>query len=142
MMRSLSLVALVTSLAVPFAAQAEGDVAAGEEQFNRQCVSCHVIRNDAGEVLAGRSAKAGPNLYGLAGKAIGAEAGFRYGDSLTAAGAAGGVWDEDSFVAYVQNPTDWLRDTLDDRRARSKMAYQVRDTQQAHDIYAFIASFQ
>jgi len=142
MMRSLSLVALITSLAVPFSAQAEGDIAAGEEQFNRQCVSCHVIRKNDGEVLAGRSAKAGPNLYGLAGKALGAAEGFRYGDSIASAGAAGSVWSEDNFVEYVQNPTEWLRDTLQDRRARSKMAYQVREAQQAQDIYAFIASFE
>ena len=48
----------------------------------------------------------------------------------------------DNFVDYVQNPTEWLRDTLQDRRARSKMAYQVREAQQAQDIYAFIASFE
>ena len=142
MMRSLSLVALITSLAVPFSAQAGGDIAAGEEQFSRQCASCHVIRNNDGEVLAGRIAKAGPNLFGLAGKTLGTVEGFRYGDSLASAGAAGIVWAEDNFVDYVQNPTDWLRDVLQDRRARSKMAYQVREAQQAQDIYAFIALFE
>lgn len=140
-MRTLPLVALVASFAAPTFAIAEGDVAAGEEQFNRQCVSCHVVRNDAGEVLAGRSAKAGPNLYGLPGMTLGSVQGFRYGDSIVKAGEAGAVWDEANFVGYVQNPTDWLRENLDDRRARGKMAYQLRETQQAYDIYAFIASF-
>ncbi len=140
-MRTLSLVAIMTSLVAPVSAYAEGDVAAGEEQFNRQCVSCHVIRDADGEVLAGRSAKVGPNLYGLPGMTLGTVEGVRYGDSLVAAGEAGAIWDEETFVAYVQNPTDWLRETLDDRRARSKMAYQVRDEQQARDMYAFIASF-
>jgi len=141
-MRTLPLVALVSSLAFPTFASAEGDAAAGEEQFNRQCVSCHVIRNDAGEVLAGRGAKAGPNLYGLVGRAVGSLDGFRYGDSIVKAGEFGVVWDEDNFVAYIQNPTDWLRDTVSDPRARSKMAYQVRDAAQSEDIYAFIASVQ
>lgn len=141
-MRTLPLVALMASFAAPSMAAAEGDAAEGAVQFDRQCISCHVIRNDAGEVLAGRNSKAGPNLYGMVGKTVGSVEGFRYGDSIVAAGAAGAVWDEESFVGYVQNPTDWLRATLDDRRARAKMAYQVRDTKQANDIYAFIASFE
>lgn len=141
-MRLLPLVALASSFVVPNFAFAEGDLAAGEEQFNRQCISCHVVRNDAGEILAGRSAKAGPNLYGLAGRTLGTAQGFRYGDSIVKAGEAGAIWDEENFVGYVQDPTDWLRANLDDRRARGKMAYQVRDTQQARDIYAFIVSLE
>jgi len=47
-------------------------------------------------------------------------------------------WDEESFLGYVTDPTAWLRATLDDRRARGKMAYQVRDPQDAADIYAYI----
>ncbi len=139
-MRTLPFVAVLIAFAAP--AFAEGDVAAGEEQFNRQCVSCHVVRDNAGDVLAGRNAKTGPNLYGIAGRALGAEEGFRYGDSLVDAGEAGIVWDEESFVAYVQDPTAWLREATDNARARSKMAYKVRDAQQAADIYAFIASFE
>lgn len=141
-MKTLSLVVLIASISAPTLAAAEGDAAAGAVQFDRQCKSCHVVRNDSGEVLAGGSAKAGPNLYGLAGKTLGSVEGFRYGDSLAAAGDAGFVWNEDSFVGYIQNPTNWLVATLGDRRARGKMAYQVRDKQQAHDIYAFITSFQ
>ena len=139
-MRNLPLVALFSALALP--AFADGDVAAGEEQFNRQCVACHVVRNEAGDILAGRNAKSGPNLYGLAGGPVGAQDGFRYGDSILEVAATGAVWDEESFVAYVQDPTEWLRTTLDDRRARSKMAYKVRDEQQAADIYAYIASLE
>ena len=30
-----------------------GDAAAGEEHFNRQCIACHVVQDEAGEVLAG-----------------------------------------------------------------------------------------
>jgi len=139
-MRNLPLVALFSVLALPVFAN--GDVADGEEQFNRQCVACHVVRNEAGDILAGRNAKSGPNLYGLAGGPVGAQDGFRYGDSLLEAAEAGMVWDEESFVAYVQDPTDWLRTTLDDRRARSKMAYKVRDAQQAADIYDYIESLE
>lgn len=120
---------------------ASGDAAAGEEQFNRQCVACHVVMDDAGEVLAGRNAKVGPNLYGLAGRTLGSVEGFRYGDSIVELGEAGAIWTEANFVGYVQDPTDWLREKLDNRRARGKMAYQVRAEAEALDLYAFLATF-
>lgn len=138
-MKNFTMLAALAAMASP--AFAEGDVAAGEEQFNRQCVSCHIVQNANGEVLAGRTARTGPNLFGLAGGKIGAVEGFRYGDSIIALGEAGAVWDENSFVAYVQNPTGYLREALDDSRARGKMAYQVRDEGQAEDIYAYLATF-
>ena len=118
-----------------------GDPASGEAQFNRQCVACHVVQNDAGETLAGRNAQTGPNLYGVAARTIGGLEGFRYSDALAAAGADGAVWTEAHFVAYVQDPTGWLRDFTGDDRARSKMSYRVRDEGEAADIYAFLAQY-
>jgi cytochrome c len=118
-----------------------GDVAAGEEQFNRQCVACHVVQNAAGEILAGRSAKTGPNLFGLAGRAMGSVEGFRYSDGLVELGVAETAWTEEAFIGYVQDPTAWLRETLENRRARGKMAYQVRQESQAFDLYAYLATF-
>lgn len=122
-------------------ASTRGDVAAGEQQFNRQCIACHVVQDASGEVLAGRTAKVGPNLFGLAGQQIGSVEGFRYGDAIVEYGEAGNVWTEEAFVAYVQDPTGWLREVLENRRARGKMAYQVRDEDQAYDIYAYLAQF-
>lgn len=120
---------------------ATGDAAAGEEQFNRQCVACHVVANDDGEVLAGRNARTGPNLYGLAGATLGAVEDFRYGDAIVELGEAGTVWTEENFVGYVQDPTGWLRETLDDNRARGKMAYRVRNEEDAVNLYAYLATF-
>ncbi|GGL80263.1 c-type cytochrome [Wenxinia marina] len=117
-----------------------GDAAAGEAQFGRQCVACHVVVNEEGETLAGRNARTGPNLYGIVGRQPGTVEDFNYSDSLVAYGETGVVWEEENFVAYIQDPTGFLREALDDRRARGKMAYQVRDEQQAHDIYAYLAS--
>lgn len=119
---------------------ATGDAAAGEEQFNRQCVACHIVADADGNVLAGRNARTGPNLYGLAGRQLGAED-FRYGDAVAELGEAGTVWTEEAFVGYVQDPTGWLRETLDNNRARGKMAYRVRDEGEAIDIYAYLATF-
>ena len=141
-MKYLNLAAVVALCAGPALAEshASGDAAAGEEQFNRQCVACHVVVNDAGETLAGRNARTGPNLYGVAGRVPGSVEGFDYGDAVLAFGETGVVWDEEHFVGYVQDPTGYLREQLQDRRARGKMAFQVRDEQQARDIYAYLAS--
>ncbi|MDX8349147.1 MULTISPECIES: c-type cytochrome [unclassified Cognatiyoonia] len=122
-------------------ASTQGDVAAGEEQFNRQCVACHVVADASGEVLAGRNARTGPNLYGIAGRTLGAVEDFRYSDAIIELGEGGTAWTEAAFVGYVQDPTGWLRETLDDRRARGKMAYQVRQEEQAYDLFAYLATF-
>ena len=130
--------ALMTAPA--FAQELTGDAAAGEEQFNRQCVSCHVVANEAGDVLAGRNAQTGPNLYALDGRTMGVVEDFRYSDALVALGAEGRVWTEEDFVPYSMDTTAWLREATGDRRARSLMSWRVREEQQARDIYAFIAS--
>ncbi|MGR3465118.1 c-type cytochrome [Limimaricola sp.] len=118
-------------------AQAQ-DIANGEVQFGRQCVACHVVRDPEGRVLAGRNARTGPNLHGLEGRVMGSVEGFRYGDALDEMQARGVTWNEERFLGYVQDPTAWLRAELDDRRARGKMAYRVRDPQDAADIYAYL----
>jgi cytochrome c len=120
---------------------ATGDAAAGEEQFNRQCVACHIVANADGEVLAGRSARTGPNLYALAGRQLGIVEDYRYGDSIVELGETGQVWTEEAFVDYVQDPTGWLREALDNNRARGKMAYRVRDPEEALNMYAYLATF-
>ena len=102
-------------------------------------MACHVIVNDDGDTLAGRNARTGPNLYDMVARGIAGEADFNYGDSLVELREQGAEWTEDAFVGYVQDPTGWLREVLDDRRARGKMAYQVRDEQAARDIYAYLA---
>jgi cytochrome c len=124
----------------PVAALA-GDAEAGATVFQRQCANCHVVRNEAGEVLAGRNAQQGPNLYGVVGRQAGAYPNFRYGDSIVQAGEAGLVWDEETLVAYLENPNTFLRTFLNNNRARGNMAFQLRDAGQRADVYAFLATF-
>lgn len=143
-MKTFNIAAALTLLAAPAFADghaATGDAAAGEEQFNRQCVSCHVVEDADGNVLAGRAAKTGPNLYGVAGRTPGIVEGFRYGDAIVAYGETEAVWVEENIVVYLQDPTSFLREALDDRRARSKMSYKVRDETDALNIYAYLATF-
>lgn len=115
---------------------ASGDAEAGEAIF-KQCSSCHVVQN-GDEVLAGRG-KTGPNLYGLVGRQAGTVEGFRYGDSIVAAGEAGLAWNEEDFLTYVTDPRKFLQETLDDSKARSKMSFKLRKG--GEDVWAYLASF-
>lgn len=140
MFRTLAIVA-ATTLALPAFADghASGDAAEGEKAF-RQCISCHVVENDAGEVLAGKNAKTGPNLYGIVGRQFGMVEDFRYSDiNQLAASMEDVVVNEEVFVAYVQDPTAYLREVTGDK-GRSKMTYKVRKEEDALNIFAYLAS--
>ncbi|MEX1235958.1 MAG: c-type cytochrome [Roseovarius sp.] len=129
-------------LAAPAFAQdvASGDAEAGESIFN-QCQACHVVENDDGEVLAGRNGQVGPNLYGISGRTLGSVEGFRYSKSMAAAGEDEGLeWNEENFVGYVQDPTGWLKEQLDNNRARGNMAYKLRSEEDAANVWAYIVS--
>lgn len=144
MFRSLAIVA-ATVLAAPAFADGHavdltptGDAAAGEKAF-RQCISCHVVVNDEGETLAGRKSKTGPNLYGVVGREAGGVEDFKYSDIIKLAGEQGVIYDEANFVAYVQDPTGWLREVTGDN-GRGKMTYKVRKEEDAVNLYAYLAS--
>ncbi len=112
-----------------------GDPAAGEKGFNR-CKSCHMVAS-ADETFV-KGGKTGPNLYGVIGRQAGTSDGFRYGDSIVAAGEAGLVWDEENFLEYVMDPKKFLATYLDDPKARSKMSFKLRKG--GEDIYSYLAS--
>ena len=124
-------------MAAPAFAQ-DGDAAAGEQAFT-QCATCHVVQDADGNTIAGRNGRTGPNLYGVAGRQAGSVEDFRYGESSVLAGEQGLTWDQESFVAYVQDPTGYLREVLDDPQARGKMAYKVRSEEDAQNLWAFLS---
>lgn len=138
MLKKLS-IAAVSAITLAAPAFAEGDAAAGEGIFN-QCQSCHVVTNDAGEVLAGRNGRQGPNLYGIVGRVAGGYPDFRYGNGLQAMAEAGTVWDADMLVAYLADPTAYLREVTGNNRVRGNMSFRLRDAQDAADVIAYIAS--
>lgn len=132
-MKHLMTVAALSLFAAP--ALAEGDAAKGEKGFNK-CKACHMVVSDTGEVII-KGGKTGPNLWGVVGRTAGTAEGYRYGDDLIAAGEAGLIWDEASFVAYTEDPRKFLRDFNDDKSAKSKMTFKLRKG--GEDIYAFLA---
>ncbi len=119
---------------------AAGDAVKGEATF-KQCQTCHSVMNEAGEVLAGKGAKTGPNLFGVIGRVVGSYPDFKYGDSIVAAGATGLVWDEAGFVDYVQDPANHWKTVLGDKSAKSKMMFKVKNAAIAADVYAYLIQF-
>lgn len=117
---------------------ADGDVAKGEETTAKRCKTCHMIADGDNIILKG--GKTGPNLYGIIGRQAGSTD-FRYGDSLVAAGEKGLVWDQAQIVAYLEDPKAFLAEYLDDSKARSKMAYKLRDEEDRADVAAYLATF-
>ncbi len=138
MTKKITLLAILALTAAP--AFAAGDAAKGEKDF-KQCQTCHMVVDDAGETLAGKGAKVGPNLYGVFGRTAGSLEGFKYGDSMVAAGAAGLIWDEATFIEYVQDPSGFLQTRLDDKKAKGKMAFKVKNAEIAADLYAYLSTF-
>lgn len=127
---------LLAAAALLPAAALAGDPAAGAENW-RQCRSCHMIVTPAGETIQ-RGGRVGPNLYGITGRQAGTVEGFRYSDSLVAAGNAGLTWTRENFVGYVEDPTGFLRRFTGDSSIRSPMNFQMRDG--AADMFAYLES--
>lgn len=117
-----------------------GDAAAGEKAF-KKCVTCHVVVNDAGETLAGKKSKTGPNLYGIAGGNLGTVEGFKYSKLMMAGAEAGVVFDEASFVGYVMDPNAFVAEATGES-GRTKMSFRVRKEQEAIDLFAYLASLK
>ncbi|XDA98906.1 cytochrome C [Sulfitobacter sp. LCG007] len=139
MFNKLTISALAICFSMPALAQdASGDAAAGEKEFNK-CKACHSVVSDAGEEIV-KGGKVGPNLYGLAGRKAGSVDGFGYSDSIVAAGEAGLNWDEEHFVVYVQDATKFLREYLDDPKAKGKMVFKLRGEEEAANVWAYLAS--
>lgn len=137
--RLTALAIAASALAVP--AYAAGDAEAGAKVFNK-CQTCHVVANEAGEVLAGKNAKTGPNLYGIVGRAAGSQADFgKYGDSIVALGASGYTWTEEDIVTYVADPAKFLKEKTGDDKARSKMVFKLTNATEAANVAAFLATF-
>lgn len=119
-------------------ALADGDAAKGEDTFAKRCKTCHMISNAGEDIVKG--GKTGPNLYGVIGRQAGSSD-FKYGDSAKAAGEKGLVWDQAQVIAYLEDPKAFLVEYLGDSKARSKMAFKLKDEADRADVAAYLATF-
>jgi cytochrome c len=129
---------LSSVLAAP--AFAAGDAEAGAKVFNK-CQTCHVVADAAGETLAGKNAKTGPNLYGIVGRAAGTYPEFKYGESIVALGASGFTWTEADLAVYLADPAKFLKEKSGDSKAKSKMVFKLTNETEAANVAAFLATF-
>lgn len=119
-------------------AMAAGHVAEGEKITAKKCKACHMISDGDNVILKG--GRTGPNLFGVIGRQAGTEEGFKYGDDLVAAGEAGLVWDEQTLSDYIADPRAFLREYLDDGKAKSRMSFKLRKDDERAAVAAYLAS--
>lgn len=128
---------LGAAVALPAFAQ-DGDVAVGEKEF-RKCKACHMIESPDGEAIV-KGGKTGPNMWGIIGRPIAAQEGFKYGDGILELKEMHPdmVWTEEMLAAYITDPTAWLEEQTGDAGAKSKMTFKMKKNQA--DIAAYLAS--
>jgi cytochrome c len=113
-----------------------GDPVAGEQNFSK-CKTCHIIEADDGTLIQ-KGGKVGPNLWGLPGRQAGGAEGFKSSKSLAAAGEAGLIWSAETFAAFVADPSGYLKEVLEDPKAKSKKSLRYRDD--PADLWAYLVS--
>ena len=136
----LTTTALTIGLALPAFAAGDivGDADAGAKVFNR-CKACHSIKDDSGNYVV-RGGQIGPNLYGVVGRKMGAQDGFKYSKVMQDAADKGMAWNESEFLQYVQNPTKYLQEVSGDSSGRSRMTYMLKKEEDAQNVWAYLAS--
>lgn len=117
---------------------ATGDAAAGEKVF-KKCKACHSIVDAEDNVIV-KGGRNGPNLYNVYTRTAGSLEDFKYGKSIVAAGEAGLAWNEADFMEYTADPKKFLRAYLDDRKARSNMAFKLKKDDDRANVWAYLVS--
>ncbi|MFV0384092.1 c-type cytochrome [Paracoccus sp. (in: a-proteobacteria)] len=114
------------------------DAATGEKEF-KKCKACHMIQSPEGEDIV-KGGKTGPNLYGVVGRHVAAEDGFKYGAGILEAKEMNPdlVWTEEELAKYMTNPNDWLEEHTGDPKAKTKMTFKLNKNQA--DLAAYLAS--
>jgi len=131
--------AAVSLLAISGNAFAEGDPAKGEKVF-RKCTACHMV----GEKAKNR---VGPVLTGVVGRKAGTAEGYKYSKLNQAAGEAGLEWTEENLIAYLPDPSGFLKkylkenDAADKAKGRSKMVYKLKKEDERKDVVAYLKTF-
>jgi cytochrome c len=101
---------------------AAADVSKGQAMVQQQCSACHNVTKGGGEGV-------GPDLYGILGAKMFAQAGFSYSGAAKA--KANGNW-------TAENLSDWLKDPMGFAPGTA-MAYPgIRNDQTRADVIAYL----
>lgn len=117
----------------------EGDPAEGEKVF-RRCQTCHAVGENARN-------KIGPVQNDLIGRTAGTVEGYRYSNLNKAAGEAGLVWTEENLFNYLDNPSAFLRNYLEEQgqadkaKGQSKMVFRLTGEEDRRDVIAYLKQF-
>lgn len=109
------------------------DAVAGKDIF-RKCASCHQIGD-------GAKNRVGPVLTNIIGRPAGRFDGYKYGKSILEAGEAGLIWTPENIFAYLESPKNFLREFLNDPRAKAKMTFSIQGEQARNDVIAYLSSY-
>ncbi|ABS64120.1 cytochrome c class I [Parvibaculum lavamentivorans DS-1] len=89
--------AISLAMTISGAALAEGpDLADGKKIFAR-CKACHTLEEGGKDGI-------GPNLHGVFGRTAGTKEGVKFSKAMTAKGAEGLVWSEETLSVYLEKP--------------------------------------
>lgn len=114
----------VSVLAACVTAANAQDVEAGKTVF-KKCAVCHAVDSTTNKV--------GPHLGGLIGRTAGTVTGFNYSKAMTAAGAGGLVWNEETLAKYLVEPKAMVPGT--------KMAFAgLKKPEDIQNVIAYLKS--
>ncbi len=114
----------------PQMAMADGDPVKGEKGYKR-CKSCHSLEEGENRV--------GPSLFGIIGRQAGTAEGYDYSDSYVTAGEQGLVWDQESLIAYLEDPKAFMVELLGTDDITTKMRNKFRKQSLRENIAAYLA---
>jgi cytochrome c len=123
------LIGILLAGTLPVAPAHAQDAAKGKAQFG-QCSACHSLK-------AGRQG-IGPSLHGLFGRAAAAEPKYRYSPALKDAGKNGLIWTEDSLMAYLADPSGFLKKYLKKTSVTNKMPVKFPSPELRRNVIAFL----
>ena len=122
-------VAAALSLALAGGPAAAGDAAAGKKVF-KKCVVCHTLEEGKNKV--------GPSLFEVVGRPAGIVAKYKYSSSIKAAAGKGLVWTAENIIAYIENPKEFLKAYLGEKRVKNKMVFKLKSLQQRENVAAYL----
>ena len=139
MRMSLTVLAVSSFFASAGAAVAQGNAEEGEQVF-RKCMACHRMGPEAKNLI-------GPVLNGVIGRPAGSAEGFAYSELNKGAGANGLVWSEALILAYLEDPTPFLKKFLTDKgkpdlaSGATKMVFKLPDETDRKNVIEYIKKF-